>query len=115
MNNIPPPYNPYMYNNQIQPPNVPTAPPMDDFHQNPISYQYPQNYMYNQPTYPPQIYTPPATYPQQIYTLPPPAFNYKANAEQYRREEIERRRREDECCCLGILATLCCCFVNVEI
>jgi hypothetical protein len=98
MNNRPPPYNPYMYN-------VATAPPMDNFQQVPITYQQPlQNYINGQPSYPPPIYT-------------PPPFNYQNNAEQYRREEIERRtrREQDECCCIGILATLCCCFMSVEV
>jgi hypothetical protein len=121
MNNRPPPYNPYMYDNQIPIPNVATAPPMDNPPQNIISYQYPvqnaqnsPNYIYNQPAYPPQIYTPPGTYPQQIYTPSQPAFNYKDNVQRYNREEIERRtrREQDECCCIGILATLCCCFMT---
>jgi|688.fasta_scaffold2205961_1 hypothetical protein len=108
MNVRPPPYNPYMYNDQIPIPNVATAPPIDNPSQNIINYQYPvqnlhnsPNYIYNQPTYPPPIYT-------------PPPFNYKDNAEHYRREEIERRKRreQDECCCIGILATLCCCFMT---
>jgi len=106
MNNRPPPYNPYMYNISPAPPMdnqyVATAPPMDNHYQVPINYQQPtQNYMNVQPTYPPPI-----------YTVPP--FNYKDNAERYRREEIERRtrREQEECCCIGILATLCCCFAT---
>ncbi len=115
----PPPFNPYMYDNQMPLPNVATAPPMDNPPQNIISYQYPvqnlqnsPNYIYNQPTYPSQIYTSSPTYPPPIYS--PPPFNYKDNVERYNREEIERRtrREQDECCCIGILATLCCCFMT---
>jgi hypothetical protein len=105
-----------MYNNQMLPPNVATAPPMDNAPENIVSYQHPEQnppiYIYNQPTYPQQIYIPPTSYPPPIYTHPP--FNYKDNVERYNREEIERRtrREQDECCCVGILATLCCCFMT---
>ena len=107
MNNRPPPYNPYMYNASTSAPMdnqfVATAPPMDNAYQVPITYQQPVQNMYAQPSYPPPIYT-------------PPPFNYKDNAEQYRRAEIERRtrREEDECCCVGITAILCCCFMSTD-
>lgn len=102
MNNRPPPYNPYMHN-------MPTAPPMDNHIDNFNLQHQSQNYMYAQPSYPPPIYAAPPP--------PTPPFNYTNNAEQYRLDEIERRRRskEEECCCIGILATLCCCFTNVDI
>ena len=127
MNNRPPPYNPYAYNiptapyidNRLSPYtqyvyNVATAPPMDieyvstpidNIKQMPITYQQTnQNYMYSQPTY-----------PSPIYVHPP--INYKDNTERHRREEIEKitRREQDECCCVGILAILCCCFMNIEL
>jgi hypothetical protein len=119
MNDRPPPFNPYMYNDPMPIPNIATAPPMDNPSKNIINYQYPvlnlqnsPNYIYNQPTNPSQIYAQHPTYPPPIYT--PPPFNYKDNVERYRREEIERRtrREQDECCCVGILATLCCCFMT---
>jgi hypothetical protein len=90
-----------MYSNPLGHPqannNIPTAPPMDD--EVPIRY-------------------PPPIQPQYVYPYPPAPipFNYLQNAEQYRRDEIERRRQQDkDCCCFAILATLCCCFVNAEI
>jgi len=92
-----------MYSNPLGPPqannNIPTAPPMDDD----VHIRYPppiqQQYVY--------------PFPSQY---PPTPFNYLQNAEQYRRDEIERRRQQDkDCCCFAILATLCCCFVNAEI
>ena len=112
MNTRPPPYNPYMYNSQLGPPqsnnNIPTAPPMDEL---PISYPPPIQSPYAPPTQYP--YAPPT---QQYPYAPPIPFNYLQNAEQYRRDEIERRRQQDkDCCCFAILATLCCCFVNAEI
>ena len=120
MNVRPPPFNPYMYDNQIPTPNIPTAPPMENATQTIINteysmqnHQYPPNYSYNHPTYPPQIYT---LYPPPIYT--PTPLSYNSNIERYNREEIDRktRGRQDEFCCVGILAALCCCFMtNVEL
>ena len=102
MDTRPPAYNPYMYSTPLGSSqansNIPTAPPMPT-----ISYPPPiqQHYVYPYP-------------PTPIYT--PAPFNYIQNAEQYRRDEIERRRQQDkDCCCFAILATLCCCFVNAEI
>lgn len=137
MNTRPPPYNPYMHSITPQPNNIPTAPPMDDFQQIHVSYlppiqthsAYPlsaqiNNYIPTAPpmdnfvqvpiSYPPPIQRHP-TYPYPPHPLPP-TFNYIQNAEQYRRDEIERRRQQDnECCCFAILATLCCCFVTTDI
>ena len=112
MNNKPPPYNPYMYNNHMNINNIATAPTIDLLEQNQPSYQQsynPQVYS-SAPTYPtPQIYSSPPTYPPQIYI--PPNVNYKSNVEQYREDERQRRRNEDECCFFAICATLCCCCI----
>jgi len=111
--NRPPPYNPYMYNNNNQNIYVPTAPPIEGIDQNNTSYS--QQYAYNIQNgtnripnqYTNTVYP---TYPQPIYI--PPNSNNTTN-EQYRREEIEKRKREeDDICCFGLFGILCCCCLN---
>jgi hypothetical protein len=116
MNVRPPTYNPYIYNVQ-QSINIPSAPPLDTNEINHEVYQqqlqYPPkientpNYIYNQHVY--------ATYPScppQIYIPTQSQYGYVNAIDQYQREEIHNRKKQDECFCFGIMAILCCCFIN---
>lgn len=112
--NRPPPFNPYMFNNNINQ-NVATAPPFDGIEQN-ESYINDSQYLKSIHSSPNNInnqnlYNIYPSYPQPIYIPPETNYNYITSNEEYRNGKIERNKRkeEEEICCIGIFGLICCC------